>query len=414
MAVAFWKRSPKAWAVISPLVALAALSFGGVMMACSSDDATSPADTPASADASVDVATPVADAGADVGPVTLGPADPTCDPGEPTSCCFGKKKYNGRPGADTSCGPDGNEYCCAYDSIPGGMFNRSNDPAFPATLPGFKLGRYLVTTARFKVWMDEGGGLQSKAPAAGAGAVPGLEAQTGWKTEWNANLAKTVEDLALSVYKDPGSDGWGCTLDFYPQRPNYPMTCVNWYQMQAFCAWDGGYAITEAMWEYATRGGSEQRPYAWGNDAPTSQDTSVYCLEGGGMWNVDLWCNNPTNPVPQNVGFSRNGKGKFGTYDLMGNALNITVDDRGANFSSSAPMGDYPMPCTNNCVSRRDGETRANTRGIAFLYPNSLQPAAYTNMIAKRSVTMRKDFNGANFSFRCAYPDAWPATQPQF
>jgi formylglycine-generating enzyme required for sulfatase activity len=335
-----------------------------------------------------------------VAPIALPSQDPTCAPGEPTSCCFGRKKYGGTPGADTSCGPNGDEDCCAYDALPGGTFNRMNDPALPATVPAFKLGRYLITTARFKVWMQEGGGLASKAPSEGAGAHPTLPyPQSGWRPEWTSRLARTPAELAIKVYTDPSSDGWGCTLDYYPQKPNYPVDCIDYYLMNAFCAWDGGYAITETMWEYAARGGTEQRPYAWGKDAPVSLDTSVFCLSGGGTWGIDLWCTNPANPAPLNVGSSKNGRGKWGTFDLMGNLMNMTIDEAG-------PM---PPSCTNDCIIRPAEPTGlAVARGIAFHYPNNFSPEAYANMIATRPVEVPWEFNGSAFGFRCAYPESWP------
>jgi formylglycine-generating enzyme required for sulfatase activity len=385
---------------------LAGAAASPLLSGCSgADDPASPAAarkgrTP---DPSVD---PTGTVGGDGGAVVLASNPDPCDgKQEPRSCCLAKLKYGGRGGADNSCGPDGNESCCKFDTVAAASFNRLNDPTLPATVPEFKLGTYLVTTARFKVFMEEGFALQSKhpptSPAAGSGAHPTLGNTTGWQEAWNTGcggdgcLPKDDADLTLRVYKDSASDGWGCTLDHYPQQPNYPMSCIDHYLANAFCAWDGGYLITEAQWESAARGGAEQRPYAWGTEEPTL-DHSTFCATGGGEWNVDLWCTNPTNPAPSNVGSARKGKGKYGTYDLMGNVLNWTTDDQGAP----------PAECTNDCVNRAD-VNRAVARGIAFQYPNNLQPDAYSGMMSKRPITVRKNFNGTNFGFRCAYPNAW-------
>ncbi|HVJ97850.1 MAG TPA: SUMF1/EgtB/PvdO family nonheme iron enzyme, partial [Acidimicrobiia bacterium] len=239
-----------------------------------------------------------------------------------------------------------------------------NDPNFPANVPSFKLGRYLVTTARFKVWLEEGGGLVSKAPAVGAGKHPTLD-NTGWREEYNAGLSETVELLKLKVYTDPSSTGWGCTLDYYPQSPRLPVNCIDWYLMQAFCAWDGGYAITEAQWEAATRGGEEQRKYAWGNDEPTSLDTSVMCVDGVAIWPDPSGCNSPTTPIPKDVGFSANGAGRWGTHDLQGNLVNMVLDETTAN--GGTPMA---MPCENDCVSKPETDPgRSIARGTCFAFP---------------------------------------------
>ncbi|MBY0215492.1 formylglycine-generating enzyme family protein [Paenibacillus illinoisensis] len=50
------------------------------------------------------------------------------------------------------------------------------------------------------------------------------------------------------------------------ERANHPVVHVSWNDALAYCAWSGTSLPTEAQWEYAARGGLEEKTYAWGNE----------------------------------------------------------------------------------------------------------------------------------------------------
>ena len=68
------------------------------------------------------------------------------------------------PPCAATCGPRRDEDCCASLPIPGGTFNRSNDPIYPATISPFDLDRFEVTVGRFRAFIQAGTATQARHP----------------------------------------------------------------------------------------------------------------------------------------------------------------------------------------------------------------------------------------------------------
>src|SRR6185295_9527451 len=124
-----------------------------------------------------------------------------------------------------------------------------------------------------------------------------------------------------------------------------------------FCAWDGGRLATEAEWNYAAAGGTQQRVYPWSSPAKSTAitpqrasywvDGTVTCM-GDGVAGCTL-----TDLVP--VG-TLSGTGRFGQADLGGNVWEWTRDASNNPYSVN--------PCTDCSVLT--GSSNRVIRGGSF------------------------------------------------
>jgi formylglycine-generating enzyme required for sulfatase activity len=208
--------------------------------------------------------------------------------------------------------------CCASPLVPGGSFNRNNDPNYPGTISDFRLDKFEVTVGRFRAFVGAGMGTQKSPPVAWSGANPHIP-YSGWDPSWNTALP--ADSTALqTVLSGNGCDVWGNAPVTWTAAPsstdNRPINCVNWYVSFAFCIWDNGRLPTEAEWSYAASGGSEQRYWPWSNPASSQAYDSSYADYQGS-----------SNPLPINpVGSFPKGDGKWGHSDLVGNVIETLLD----------------------------------------------------------------------------------------
>ena len=215
-------------------------------------------------------------------------------------------------GLAATCGGAGD--CCASTTVTGGNYNRSNDPSYPASITTFKLDVYEVTVGRFRAFVNAGLGTQASPPTPGAGAHPTI-ANSGWDASFNASLEANTAALKAALACD-ARPTW---TDAPGGNESRPISCVTWFEAFAFCAWDGGRLATEAEWNYAAAGGSEQRDYPWGAGIDTTR--ASYDCRGdnsaaGQCALTDILV----------VGSKPAGDGKYGQKDLTGNVWEWTLD----------------------------------------------------------------------------------------
>jgi formylglycine-generating enzyme len=159
-------------------------------------------------------------------------------------------------------------------SLPGGTFLMGTDypdgyaadgegPVRPVRLAPFEIDLYPVTNRDFGEFM------------AATGHVTEAE-ELGWSfVFWSqipeARFKALVEDTVAQApwwCKVPGAmwnapDGPGSGI---ASRMDHPVVHVSWKDAYTYARWVGKRLPTESEWEYAARGGLEQKLYPWGDE----------------------------------------------------------------------------------------------------------------------------------------------------
>jgi formylglycine-generating enzyme required for sulfatase activity len=219
---------------------------------------------------------------------------------------------------------------------------------------------YEATVGRFRAFARA-----YEKPNAGSGRNLNDPADTGWNASWNQILPADSDALIAAILT------CGTTLKPSPSSnpldETLPISCVTWYEAYSFCIWDGGRLATDAEWNFAAVGGSEQRIYPWSNP-PTAMviDHSYATYDG--------------DPI-KTVGFaSPKGDSKWGASDLLGNVFEWVADY----------AGDLPHDCR-DCANLTTGDRRMSRssgagHGADILTPNDDPPDARNDDVGIRCV----------------------------
>lgn len=187
-----------------------------------------------------------------------------------------------------------------------GTVTNTNQPVGPSNPPvvkgGIPEGMVLVKGGEFKMGTDD--------PSADDADKP---SHTVTVADFYLDQYEVTNEQYQQFVKQTGRQapkGWTGS-DFRGGEGKFPVVNVTWTDATEYAKWAGKRLPTEAEWEYAARGGGQDRAYPWGNDWSDKLSNSKEDGRGG--------------PMP--VGSYPGGATKDQIFDMAGNVSEWVADD---------------------------------------------------------------------------------------
>lgn len=189
----------------------------------------------------------------------------------------------------------------ASSFVMGDARGEDNETPTRVEVGGFELMRYEVTNAQFRGFVSSTG-YRTDPEKRGSGLV--------WQRTWRA--------VAGADWRHPRGPGTSIA-----GKDDHPVVQVSVEDAAAFCAHYGLRLPTEAEWELAARGNTDQRRYPWGSrdpqqgaDAPANFGTLRCCAADA---SDGFRYTAPIGSFPTGVS-------PFGIHDMAGNVWEWTAD----------------------------------------------------------------------------------------
>ena len=320
-----------------------------------------------------------------------------CDPDNAgeikhAACCAPRTERGASASEESSPRPAaGSEHSFAgMTAIPAGTFLMGTDypHGFPADgegpvrkvrLSAFRIDTTPVTNAQFARFI-EATGYRTDAERFNWSFV-------FWSHIPEERFEEVVEDTAAATpwwCKVPGArwnapEGPGSDVK---ERQNFPVVHVSWSDAQAYASWAGKSLPTEAQWEYAARGGLEQKLYPWGDEL--TPGGKHLCNIWQGQFPIEDQAEDGFAGICPIDAFPPNG---YGLYSISGNVWEWCADWFGTRHPT-VELLDPSGPAS--------GQARV-MKGGSFLCH-----ASYCNRYRVGARTANTiDSSTANIGFRC-------------
>lgn len=212
-----------------------------------------------------------------------------------------------------------------------GFVSDGEGPVRKVKVNSFLIDSYAVTNAEFQEFIKA------------TGYITEAE-QFGWSYVFYGFLSPKLSNQVRQVVNTP----WWCGVKgaywYQPEGPNstivermdHPVVHVSWNDTLVYCNWAGKRLPTEAEWEFAARGGLEQKMYPWGDE-----------LTPNGEHHCNIWQGQFPYKNTKEDGFAGTAPAKsfppngYGLYNVSGNVWEWCSDwfihERGGRTNPKGP-----------------------------------------------------------------------------